>query len=432
MAINKSKIEQITARSEYFQDILDKIPSKIITWGNTGMLIIFLLMSLLLKIIKYPDAIIADATIINENPSIEVYSRTSGRISNFLKHDQQLVKKDDWVIVLNNSADYIDVIKIEKLVDSLDINHIENIVQTINIDKSLTLGDIQNSYFQFFRTVQELKLYISAKYQDKLSAIYINRQRELVSKRTALVRQIKIGEEQLKISKYDLDRTILLFNQKVLSKKEKEQKEVDYLNVKKSLEDLKTNLINSKLESEQLNTDMTSSVHDRDDNYFKIKNDVTQNYNSLLFQIAEWKSKYVLISPIDGKLDLYDVRNQNQFIANENRLFTITPIISKDFYAISKLPINNSGKVKLHQKCLIKLKNYTYTEYGMLKGEVESISPTAKDGFYLVKMKLPNQLRTNQGKLLTPNGELTGSAEIIIADLSLFDRIFYSLVSKSY
>ena len=94
MPVSENKISKINSRSEYFQDILDKIPPYIIRWGNTGILCIFILIGIGLTLIKYPDTIVADAVITTDNPPIEVHSKTSARIMKIFKRDQGCYHKN--------------------------------------------------------------------------------------------------------------------------------------------------------------------------------------------------------------------------------------------------------------------------------------------------------------------------------------------------
>jgi hypothetical protein len=61
----------------------------------------------------------------------------------------------------------------------------------------------------------------------------------------------------------------------------------------------------------------------------------------------------------------------------------------------------------------------------MLTGTVEAISLIPNDGNYLVKINLPNGLRTSHNTELKVTGQLKGNVEIITEDLRLLERIFY-------
>ncbi len=122
--INENKINQISTRSEYFQDILDKIPSSIIRYGSLGMLIIFLIIGVGLNFVKYPDVVNSEVTITTNNPPIELHSQTSARISELLRGDRDTVAKGDWIVILNSGADYKDVARIKRELEQVNIGNI--------------------------------------------------------------------------------------------------------------------------------------------------------------------------------------------------------------------------------------------------------------------------------------------------------------------
>ncbi len=432
MAIDENKIKQIVTRSEFFQDILDKIPSKITAWGNTAILIIFLLIALGLKFIKYPDVISSVAVITTEKPPVEIYSRTSGRVTHLFKNDQEKVQKGDWIILLNNSADYKQVVKAIELVEKIDPIDFWKSLNTMDFEELTNLGDLQSSYFQFHKSVEEFKLFAQLNSQYRQLDINSRREENLGSLQQKLSNQLSMLKEELSLVKLDYDRTMKLQSEGYVTKIELEQKEIAYLKMTGRVEELNVNLLNIQLQKETLEKENTSLDVEKNDTYFKLRSNVLQYYNNFLFELSEWQNKYVLSSPIDGTLNLYDVRNNDQFLAQEQKVFTITPDKAQNYFAIVKLPVSNSGKVRTGQSCVIQLHNYPYTEFGMLKGTIQSISIAPKEGFYSVKVKLPNQLLTTTNKQLQSKSELTGVAEIIIEDLTLFDRLFNIFTSKNY
>ena len=86
-----------------------------------------------------------------------------------------------------------------------------------------------------------------------------------------------------------------------------------------------------------------------------------------------------------------------------------------------------SGKIKSGQRVNIKVNGYPYMEYGTLQGIIRTISMVPNENNYAIEVDLTDGLKTNTGKILDFTGELTGLAEIITDDRSLFDRILSPL-----
>ena len=76
----------------------------------------------------------------------------------------------------------------------------------------------------------------------------------------------------------------------------------------------------------------------------------------------------------------------------------------------------------------IRLDNYPDQEFGYVKGRVKSVSPApTEEGMYVVEISLPDGLRTNYGRLLPVSRELKGTADIILADRNVLERLLAPL-----
>ena len=432
MEIDEKKIKQIVNQNEYFHDILDKVPSRIIRWSNTVFLFLFILLGIGLYFIKYPDIVISDVAITTETPPVEIYSRTQGRIIQFLKKDNDTVKTGDWVIILNNSANYLDIVNLNVALKKINSNNFWDSINETEFKDSYILGDIQNTYFNFLKSINEFKLFNELNSQYRQLNINLNRVDNLNTLKNKLENQLQNLENQLLIIKGDYERNLKLHSEGVIAKIELEKKEIEYLNIKDRVEGLKGNVLNAQLQKEQIEKENVSLDIEKNETYFRLRSNILQYNNNLLFELEEWKNKFVIDCPIDGVINFYEIRRKEQFIAEQKKAFTITPInLKQNYFALLKLPISNSGKVRVGQKCIIKLHNFPYAEFGYLEGTISSISLATNDNMYSAKVELPKQLRTNVNKQLFTKSELIGKAEIIINDLTLLDRIFNVLTSKT-
>ncbi|HEX2630742.1 MAG TPA: HlyD family efflux transporter periplasmic adaptor subunit, partial [Chitinophagaceae bacterium] len=293
-----------------------------------------------------------------------------------------------------------------------------------NLDPNLSLGEMQGTYYGLIKSIKELKLFETLEAQLKQLRVNSSRKSGMDKVKQNLEEQLKTLDDQLSIEKKDLDRNIQLNNEKILSDLDMEKKRIEYLNMKSRLESLKGTILNSDLQVELLKKENITLDVEKQDLYFKLTASVLQYYNALLYEIADWENKYVIISPIDGVINFYDLKGTDQYLSAEQKVFTITPVSKQTYYGIAKYPVANSGKIKVGQKCTIKLHNYPYTEFGFLNGTVSSISTAPREGFYSVKIDLPNQETTSFGKKLPGAADLVGTVSIIIEDMTLFDRFF--------
>ena len=158
-----------------------------------------------------------------------------------------------------------------------------------------------------------------------------------------------------------------------------------------------------------------------------------QALDNLLSAITEWEKKYVLLSPIEGKINFLNFWSPNQYVVSGSQVFTVIPIKSQRLLGKLKFLVAGSGKVEKGQKVLIRIDKFPYTEFGMLEGKIESISLipeiTPQGSFYNAEVNLNKGLTTNYGKVLPFNQEMSGTAEIITKNLSVFDRMVTPLKS---
>lgn len=88
------------------------------------------------------------------------------------------------------------------------------------------------------------------------------------------------------------------------------------------------------------------------------------------------------------------------------------------------LPAHGLGRVKQGQEVIVRLENYPENEFGFLTGKVHKIANVPDtEGNYHVDILFPNGLRTSEGIYLPTDWQLSGSAEIIVAERKLIERM---------
>jgi len=134
-------------------------------------------------------------------------------------------------------------------------------------------------------------------------------------------------------------------------------------------------------------------------------------------------NQLILTSPIDGKVSFTNALAENQQIAKGQSLFSVVPTGSSYIGAIFISP-KEIPRLRVGQKINLKLSDYPFEEYGSIKGSVDYISDVRKDSLYYVKAVFPDGLKTSFGKMIPYREGLTGSAEIIIKDQRLINKLF--------
>ncbi|WP_293785063.1 HlyD family efflux transporter periplasmic adaptor subunit [uncultured Pedobacter sp.] len=138
--------------------------------------------------------------------------------------------------------------------------------------------------------------------------------------------------------------------------------------------------------------------------------------------IANWENRFVLRSPIAGKVVLFDVWNENQYVPANSIVAMIVPQ-SKDYVLRVPISVKKAGKLKKGQEAMISLQDYPYQEFGMLRAVINQITVVPLDTTYLLQLQLKNGLHTTKGYRVEPKLQMLGNAEIIVENKSVLQRI---------
>ena len=417
----------IELRSEEMQDILTRPPHFLVRGGITVICSVVMLLVVGSFFFKYPDIIVGESIITTENPPVWLIAKTTGKIKELNCTDKSGVRQGQILAVIENPA------------ISADIYQLKNILaQCILTDSLLSfpvelnfsvfeIGNIQNTYSAFLKAITNFDNFLSfnaiEKEKEALN-LQISGHKRYSS---TLEKQLRLKQEELEIAQATFDREKQLFRKGIISQSELEAAENVLLNTRQSLQQLQTGIASDQIESAQL----AESVSKLDIQYIREKNsllsDLKTAYSELVSAIENWEQLYVLVSPIDGTVTFSSFWTNNQFVNIGDKVLAVVPDVPAEIIGRIQTPAVGSGKIKLGQRVNIKIHDFPYLEYGSLQGEVRNISLISNGKNYAVEVKLRQGLKTNVGKTLDFSGELTGTAEIMTDDRSLFSRIFSPL-----
>lgn len=141
----------------------------------------------------------------------------------------------------------------------------------------------------------------------------------------------------------------------------------------------------------------------------------------LITSLGEWENTYLPTAPIDGKVAYMQLWKEGQYVDVGETMFVIVPNGESEYVGKALLPMQGSGKVKIGQRAVVRLIGFPEQEYGRMEGKVVSISPVPdEDGNYVVEIHLTNM----SGKHPPAMKVMNGTAEIIIREQSLLERVF--------
>ncbi|WP_271405884.1 HlyD family secretion protein [Tenacibaculum soleae] len=419
--------QDIEIRSEEVQDILNQVPNWMIRWGNTLFFSLIIMILFITWFVKYPDIISTEAMITTSFPPEKLHAKSSGKFEVFLISENKNVSEGEVLAVIENSAIYDDVLLLKSICDTIKINQ-DNFSFPINKLPFLILGDITSSFSQFENNYSEYILnnkltpFKSESFANRMSVI------EAKGRLQILLSQKELNKKELEFKKIDLNRSKKMFTKGVISAKQKEQKEIDFLQAKRSYKSIEASISQIRELINNSTKNLKGTVIKKTQNDSRLKKKAIQSFLYLKKAIKDWEKQYALISSINGKVSFLSFWDKNQTVKTGDLIFTVIPTKNNYFIGKIKAPATNSGKIKKGQRVQIKLLNYPSDEFGELNGKILSISQIPNEqGNYLINVKLPQDLKTTYGKKIVFKQEMKGSADIITEDLRLIERFFYQL-----
>lgn len=414
--------------------ILGRPPGWLLQWGISLVFLAVLIIGILAWFIKYPDVITAEVRILTEHPAIRVVAPASGKINRLLIENNQTVEADNILAILDNPADYQDVITLDNFLTQTEKRTNSKSYLALNPPTSLELGPLQNTYAGLVQKINNYQYFL------KRSTVF-----KKIDALEAQIDQIKILNGNLKkqratlskeisLVKKDFDRNQKLVKEGIVSDLDLEQSETQFLQYERQLDGLDNQVINNKINIEQLNTQILDLKSGRKENNNTGALQIQEDVQRLKSEINAWQQTYLVRAPISGKIAFSKNLSPQQFIQVNEELLTIVPengsgkIIGKAI-----VPLANAGKIKPGQVANIRLNAFPFQEYGLLKSRVQHISLVpvmARDQQsenYLLDLSLTDSLTTTYEKQIPFRQEMLGTANIITEDRRVIERVFEKL-----
>jgi len=404
-------------RSEEVQEIVNRVPSWIVRWGTMLIFIVFLVALFISWFVKYPDVLKAEALITTTPVPVNLVARVAGRLK-LLKGDKETVKEGDIIACIDGNVSLNDLQNLESILGN-DLMEIK----PASFQK-LNVGEIQNSLSQLGTALQDWQVFrTSASFKNQI--VQLEKQKETVLRiglnQTA---QLKLLKKELSLSKEKFLTDSLLYLQKVIARLDFNNSQTLFLQQQRAFKTAERAILDNKLLINQLDKQIEDLQTDERNKGTQLITEASNRLNELKAEIKRWKQNYLFTSPLNGQVSYLSFFYGDEYVPLGKSLFTIVPE-TQQVFGQAELAISRSGEVKTGQAVNIRLQNYPFEKYGMLTGTVEAISLIPNDGNYLVKVNLPNGLRTSHNTELRVTGQLKGEIEIITEDLRLLERIFY-------
>ena len=415
--------------SEEVNEIMTKMPPWLI---RRGIGFLFVVVSLLLfgsYIIKYPDVVMTDVTISSSNPPIKIVSRVDSKIQKIFKRNNDYVSKNELICLINNPANYEDVLQIRKIItagDSQGIN-LSNLSKILP-NEQLQLGEMQTTYSALLQSFHQYTFFKRNNFSKQKIAQLSEQIKyhgmldfEMVQKDSLLNKQLFLGNK-----KYSADSALAF--EKIIAPLELDNTTDELITRQLNVQTTRSSILQSKIQRQEF----AKTITDLQQQHLKQEHDfqetIFNTITKLKGELAICEQKYVVISPIDGRTLFFTIWKENQPVSIGETLLMVVPKV-ENFIAKANLPIDGAGKVQIGQKVLIKLRSFPFQEFGTIRGTVSQISSIPFDSAYALEIFLPDGLKTNLKRAVPPLPELIGTAEVVTSSRSLFERIFFSILA---
>jgi len=409
--------------SEEVQDIISAPPEWILRWGTVLVFASILLIILFSSLINYPDSLTATLKVTSYNAPKEVLARKNAKLSKLYVYEGQLVKKDQFLAILETTADINDVVSVEKLLKSCRNSILQVKEKTISLPQVLNLGELQPVYEDLYQQYLQYKSTVDNGYYLKRITFLETDLKGISSVGHEITIQESIQQREHKNLLEEYKAYQKLFENKVISRSEFVQQENKYLSSKYPLQQTKTSLINNQSSYASKQKELLELKH----TIFEEQAKFLQSLNKCLNEINNWTLLNVLKAPHAGTVTFAGIIQVNQNVISNQEIFIIDAGRNA-FFGELKIPQYNMGKIKKGDKTLIKLHSYPYEQYGIISGRLDHISAVAyRDSVFIAKVvfeKMEN--KDSDHRIVLKNG-MIADAQVITEESTLLQRVFRNI-----
>ena len=424
--------DEINQKSEVVQAIVDRMPTYWVKWVVLCVGILMGMVILLAFLIQYPDTVDGQISVTADIAPVRLVANSNGRIS-LLQTNKVKLQRGDVISYLESGANFKHILWIDSILNRLNSNNSEK----ISLPDTMILGEVSSAYnafmLSYFQYERVISTNIYATMRQKL-------QQQIQSDEFVIINlndQMQLKKQILRTSTDQLRKDSVLLAAKGISEQEYHRQYNAHLSLQEARLNLQSNWQMKQSEVARNQLEIQRILLEETETKEKAYSDFISRKNELSNSINLWKERYLQYSPVEGVLEYLGFWRNNSFVQTGQELFSIIPD-KNDILGEVMIPSFGAGKVEIGQTANVKINNYPYDEYGLLKGVVESVSritnklKTQKGDVdaYLVVISFPNGTVTNFGKTLPLDFESKGTAEIITKRKRLIERLFDNLKAK--
>lgn len=412
-------------RSDAVQDIIRYKPYWLVRWGTALFSFFFLLLFAVTFFVKYPDIIKSPFRLTATDAPKAIVSKATGKITKLFVQENTAIQKNQPLAYIEAIGNHDQILVLSKQLGQvereLNNGNYQNLASLQNYTAS-SLGEVQAEFQRFEQTLTKLQSLTSTGFYVSKKNILRQEYNNLRNLEGRLEEQVTIYSRDYALARKNYEAHQRLARQGVISSLELARQESQLISKQLPYKQAESALINNKGEQSAKNKELL----ELDKTLFEEKNFTTEALKTLISAVDTWKNKYIITSPIDGRVYFQSTIQENQVIGENQELFFLGSNRPADYVGEMAVAQDNLGKLKIGKMVVIKFNSYPSEEYGTVEGFIGFISEIPnKDNSYLVRVKLKNGLKTTYGKTLRFRNGMIASADIIVEDQTLADKILY-------
>lgn len=407
------------------RDIISARPGWVVRHGISMFFIILVLVVVSTYFIRYPDVVYANAKLTSSNPPREVKFKSENRLVKLNVKEGEPVGEGDILGIMQSTANADAILLLDSVIEAassyLNINsYLSSAVGNMN-----NLGELQGGYQMFAQALQSFRQYIGSGYYIRKKAMLLEDITYFSKLYNYLEQQKNIQGKDLALTQKTYEANQRLNREKVIADFEIRAEESKYLAKQMTIPQIDAALVTNR-----------SSIHEKRKEIAALENEIAQQKNifiealhTLKASIAEWKTTYLLIAPVVGKVN-FSGFIQTQQLYNASQVFCYVNPGNTSYRAELNIPQANFGKIDLGQKVSLKFQSYPFQEFGALEGSLSYLSEIPSDSGFVAIADLKNRLITNYKKQIQFKEGLTATAEIVTKEKSLLGRLIEGFRSQ--
>ena len=430
---SKNGQDEISRKSEEVQAIIDRMPTYWVKWVALCVGILMGVIVLLGFLIQYPDTVDGQISVTATTAPVRLVANSNGRI-NLLQANKAQLQKGDVIAYLESGANYKHILWVENMLTALN----ENVSsKKISLPDTLILGEVSSAYNAFLLAYLQYERVLTSSIYGTMRQ---NLQQQIRSDEAVIANldnEMQLKKQILRTSANQLRKDSLLLAAKGISEQEYQRQRNAHLSLQEAQLNLQSNRLMKQSEVSRNQLEIQRILLEETETKEKAYSDFITRKNELSNGINLWKERYLQYAPVAGELEFLGFWRDNSFVQAGQELFSVIPD-KNNILGEVMIPSFGAGKIETGQTANVKINNYPYDEYGLMKGVVKSVSRITNKlkmqngdvDAYLVLISFPKGTVTNFGKTLPLDFESKGTAEIITKRKRLIERLFDNLKAK--